>query len=103
MYSILPETENRTLEEIELHFSDNSKKLTDRKIVKLAAEEHAKDEEAAIPPKPISIISDFIEMKNGISSVHGHSEHNSIDAAANGTSKPINNNGCDNYAFTMDR
>ncbi|XP_055301803.1 facilitated trehalose transporter Tret1-like [Sitodiplosis mosellana] len=32
MYNILPETENRTLEDIELHFSDNSKKLTDRKI-----------------------------------------------------------------------
>lgn len=34
MYFILPETENRTLEEIELHFSDNSKKLTDRIIAK---------------------------------------------------------------------
>lgn len=34
MYNILPETENRTLEDIELHFSDNSKKLTDRKIMK---------------------------------------------------------------------
>ena len=32
MYKILPETENRTLEEIELHFADNSKNLTDRKI-----------------------------------------------------------------------
>lgn len=32
MYKILPETENRTLEEIELHFADNSKKLTDRNI-----------------------------------------------------------------------
>lgn len=34
MYFILPETEGRTLEDIELHFSDNSKKLTDRKIAK---------------------------------------------------------------------
>lgn len=34
VYFILPETEDRTLEEIELHFSDNSKKLTDRNIVK---------------------------------------------------------------------
>lgn len=33
MYKIMPETENRTLEDIELHFSDNSKKLTDREIV----------------------------------------------------------------------
>ncbi|XP_031620827.1 facilitated trehalose transporter Tret1-like [Contarinia nasturtii] len=33
MYNILPETENRSLEEIELHFADNSKKITDRNIV----------------------------------------------------------------------
>lgn len=32
-YRILPETENRSLEDIELHFSDNSKKITDRKII----------------------------------------------------------------------
>lgn len=32
MYNVLPETENRSLEEIELHFADNSKKLCDRKI-----------------------------------------------------------------------
>lgn len=32
MYEILPETENRTLEEIELHFADNSKKINDRQI-----------------------------------------------------------------------
>lgn len=32
---ILPETENRTLEDIEIHFSDNKLKLTDRKIPKL--------------------------------------------------------------------
>lgn len=34
-YFILPETDNRTLEDIELHFSDNSKKITDRKIAKV--------------------------------------------------------------------
>lgn len=32
-YNILPETENRSLEDIELHFSDNSRKITDRKII----------------------------------------------------------------------
>lgn len=32
MYMILPETRNRTLEDIELHYSDNSKKITNRKI-----------------------------------------------------------------------
>lgn len=34
MYFILPETEGRSLEEIELHFSDNSKKITNRRIPK---------------------------------------------------------------------
>ena len=34
MYKILPETEGRTLEDIELHFSDDSKKFTDHKIPK---------------------------------------------------------------------
>ncbi|XP_031636130.1 uncharacterized protein LOC116349018 [Contarinia nasturtii] len=37
-YFILPETENRSLEEIELHFADNSKSITDRKIPKLNSE-----------------------------------------------------------------
>lgn len=32
MYNVLPETENHSLEEIELHFADNSKGLRDRKI-----------------------------------------------------------------------
>lgn len=34
MYFILPETEGRTLEDIDDHFSDNQLKLTDRYIVK---------------------------------------------------------------------
>lgn len=32
MYLILPETEGRSLEDIELHYSDDSKKITDRQI-----------------------------------------------------------------------
>lgn len=32
MFLILPETENRTLSDIELHYSDNSKGITDIKI-----------------------------------------------------------------------
>lgn len=39
MYNIMPETENRTLEDIEFHFSDNSKKLTDRKIARVSSEQ----------------------------------------------------------------
>lgn len=32
MYSILPETEHRSLEDIELHYSDNGKQITDINI-----------------------------------------------------------------------
>lgn len=38
MYNVLPETENRTLEDIEIHFADNSKKLTDRRIAQNRSE-----------------------------------------------------------------
>lgn len=34
MYKILPETENRSLEDIEIHFADKSKKITDCKIAR---------------------------------------------------------------------
>lgn len=34
MYNFLPETENRTLEDIELYFTDNRRKWTDIKILK---------------------------------------------------------------------
>lgn len=33
-YNVLPETEGRSLEDIELHFADNSKGICDRKIAK---------------------------------------------------------------------
>lgn len=38
IYKIMPETENRTLEDIERHFWDKSKKLTDRKIARVSVE-----------------------------------------------------------------
>jgi hypothetical protein len=36
IFFFLPETERRTLEDIEIHFSDNKRKLTDIKIKKQA-------------------------------------------------------------------
>lgn len=48
MYLILPETENISLEDIELHFSDNSKKLTDRIIAKSHPNTLFKDAENSI-------------------------------------------------------
>lgn len=36
LYFCLPETENRTLEDIEIHFTDNSKKFYDINIVKIS-------------------------------------------------------------------
>lgn len=43
VYIIMPETENRTLEDIEMHFSDNSKKITDRKIAKAFSSQEGED------------------------------------------------------------
>lgn len=34
IFIFVPETERRTLEDIEVHFSDNNRKMTDRKIQK---------------------------------------------------------------------
>lgn len=75
MYKILPETEGRTLEDIELHFSDHSKKITDHKI-----------------PKPKKIIPTRECDSNGISIryVNG-SDHTSLNRSAQ--------NGCNNRGF----
>lgn len=73
MYNILPETEGRTLEDIELHFSDNSKNITDRKISKLKSmQTQEKEKESDLSTKPVTI-------NNG-----------------------IYKNGCDNQGFTED-
>lgn len=78
----MPETENRSLEDIEFHFSDNSKKLTDRKIARAFAEE----------PKHVNgdnndceTVKSGTELENGI----------------NGT-KNNTRNGCDNRSFVKD-
>lgn len=35
MYNVLPETDNRTLEEIEMHFTDDSKGIDEHEIAKI--------------------------------------------------------------------
>ena len=49
IYNILPETEGRTLEDIEIHFADNNRKLTDHYIVpNSAGKTEEKDTSAAV-------------------------------------------------------
>lgn len=64
MYNILPETENRTLEDIELHFSNNSKKINDRYIPKMKSKRKPAQNEcdsSEIPTRPVST-SDCINV-----------------------------------------
>lgn len=61
MYKILPETENRTLEDIEMHFADESKKITDHKIPKKSKQSQQmqrkaiESNEVSIKPTPFTI------------------------------------------------
>lgn len=76
MYYLLPETENRTLEDIELHFSDNSRKMTDIYIKKNSAKNNGhrnnvESFEKANRQKPILTISEIVEMNNKTPSVAG--------------------------------
>lgn len=93
MFMILPETESRSLEEIEIHFSDNNRKITDRKILKAASKKkQRKDIDNNVLEKPVYVISDVNEMnKNGSSVADGNGFMQSAK------------NGCDNKAFSMDR
>lgn len=93
MYQILPETENRTLEDIELHFSDNSRKITDRKIAKSKPEINNVDKNAEGNGKPISMISNMVEF-------NGNAAMITIDRNDSELNKQ---NGCDNRGFTIDR
>lgn len=36
IYQILPETEGRTLQDIEIHFADDSRKITDHHIARMS-------------------------------------------------------------------
>lgn len=68
-YKILPETENRSLEDIEDHFSDNSKSITDRKIIisRHAAKKSKKQEESQkIHTVSMNIDTKHSDNKTGI-------------------------------------
>lgn len=62
IYFMLPETENRTLEDIETHFSDNKRKLTSIKIKKSksapAELDHQIDKNAAPTTNGVYTIKD---------------------------------------------
>lgn len=62
MYNILPETEGRSLADIEMHFSDKTKKITDHKIPR---------------PKNVNdkIASDSNELKNRLIPLNGMSDN----------------------------
>lgn len=83
MYLILPETENHTLEDIELHFSDNKRKLTDRKIQKVgqlnaahglsstvATAETAKSQLDSFVD-PVTYVNE-VKKTNGVNGMNGH-------------------------------
>lgn len=53
MYLILPETENRSLEDIEMHFSDDTKTLFDRKIARVTSETNTDEVNGDIPKQTV--------------------------------------------------
>lgn len=62
-YNILPDTEKRTLEEIEIHFSHNKRRLTDRKIAVINLNmKH--NEGAAVIDCPVKIENTFKHCDN---------------------------------------
>lgn len=63
-YVVLPETEDRSLEDIELHFSDNTKNLTDRKIAK------SKTRNSSIYAKDAKTNDIYSENGNGIKNLN---------------------------------
>lgn len=82
MYNILPETENRTLEDIELHFADSSKRITDRQIARINQ------------PQMIECGKDNIEIPTMPALMMP------IDEPHKKTN--VYNSGCDNRAFSRD-
>lgn len=92
VYNLLPETENRTLEEIELHFSDNQRPITDINIQRIVDPKHDHTQNVECgSEKQKSMVGDIVEMNNKTPSV--------VSTLA----APAANLGCDNKAFTSDR
>lgn len=95
MYKILPETEGRSLEDIEMHFSNNSLKLTDRNIPISSSkmnQNNTKDCETNIDTeqmgkKSITTISKMIETNENVN----YRNQN-----------PVIKDGCENKGFTVD-
>lgn len=88
MYNILPETENRSLEDIEIHFSDKTKKITDHKIAKLDLS-HTNNN----------------EMKSNSNGMQADSKHPSATSQSDEQLKnttTIKRIGCDNRGFVND-
>lgn len=105
MYFVLPETEDRTLEDIELHFSDNSKKITDRKIRKSPKLKANDVENATDPAKKVTAISDIVEMNNRQPSMMGVVNNGMAMNDDDGRPAVLQRDiaGCDNRAFANDR
>lgn len=66
IYFILPETENRDLADIELYFTDNKRKITDRIIPRaapktLAIPRHVED---GVCLRTLNIRNDNLDLKN---------------------------------------
>lgn len=91
MYILLPETENRTLEDIERHFSDNSRSITDIKIPRTKSSK-ANDVEAK--PEKMANKGDIVELNNKSPSV--------ITEKNKGQAGRMGKQGCDNKAFNKE-
>lgn len=80
----MPETENRTLEDIELHFSDNSKTITDRNIAEAFSDRHIdrstdKIDSGTVKCEPVTV------LENGSNGFENKTQ-----------------NGCDNRSYVND-
>lgn len=60
-YNVLPETEGRSLEDIELHFADNSKNICDRKIARKSKKSTNSNEKA----KNVKKVSSNVDLTYG--------------------------------------